>query len=95
MKRANGWPRLAARQFKRSDKALLAPSLGGKVNAIANRFYVTRPGADRYGHMIGTILVDGSMLDAEAADRSGRLGLWVDANPVPPWEWRAQKRQTN
>jgi len=25
---------------------------------------------------------------AEMAARNGRLGLWVDAEPVPPWEWR-------
>ena len=36
-------------------------------------------------------LVDRSLLDVEATARSGRLGLWVDTNPVPPWEWRAQK----
>ena len=37
-------------------------------------------------------LMDRSLLDVEAAARSGRLGLWVDPNPVPPWEWRAAKR---
>ncbi len=37
-------------------------------------------------------LVDRSLLDVETAARSGRLGLWLDANPTPPWEWRAQKR---
>lgn len=25
---------------------------------------------------------------AEAAARAGRMGLWSDAGPVPPWEWR-------
>lgn len=25
---------------------------------------------------------------SEAAARDGRLGLWSDAKPVPPWEWR-------
>lgn len=25
---------------------------------------------------------------AEATARAGRVGLWQDADPVPPWEWR-------
>lgn len=25
---------------------------------------------------------------AEAAAKAGRVGLWRDAAPVPPWEWR-------
>lgn len=25
---------------------------------------------------------------AEETARARRLGLWLDANPVPPWEWR-------
>lgn len=25
---------------------------------------------------------------AEEAARAARVGLWVEANPVPPWEWR-------
>ena len=37
-------------------------------------------------------LVDRSLLDVEAAARSGRVGLWVDPQPVAPWEWRAAKR---
>lgn len=36
-------------------------------------------------------LVDRSLLDVEAAARSGRVGLWVDPNPTEPWEWRAAK----
>lgn len=35
---------------------------------------------------------DRALLDLEAAARKGRVGLWADPNPVPPWEWRAQKR---
>ena len=27
--------------------------------------------------------------DARAAKR----GLWADANPVPPWEWRAGEKE--
>ncbi len=28
---------------------------------------------------------------AEDQARSGRLGLWQDKNPMPPWEWRRQR----
>lgn len=31
--------------------------------------------------------------DAELEARRDRLGLWVDKNPVPPWEYRQAKRQ--
>lgn len=37
-------------------------------------------------------LVDRSLLDVEAGARSSRRGLWADASPVAPWEWRAQQR---
>jgi endonuclease YncB( thermonuclease family) len=29
---------------------------------------------------------------AEAAAHAGRVGLWQDNNPVPPWEWRRNQR---
>jgi len=29
---------------------------------------------------------------AEEAARSSRLGLWADATPTPPWDWRKQQR---
>ncbi len=25
---------------------------------------------------------------AEATAKAGRIGLWGDVDPVPPWEWR-------
>jgi endonuclease YncB( thermonuclease family) len=28
----------------------------------------------------------------EAGARRQRVGLWADARPVAPWEWRARKR---
>jgi endonuclease YncB( thermonuclease family) len=31
---------------------------------------------------------------AQAAAQSDRLGLWQDPDPVPPWEWRKDKRIT-
>ncbi|NDP46868.1 MAG: nuclease [Sulfuriferula multivorans] len=30
---------------------------------------------------------------AEVAARSGRVGLWADAEPMPPWEWRKAERK--
>ena len=32
---------------------------------------------------------------AEEEARAKRAGLWKDANPVPPWEWRGAKRSSN
>jgi endonuclease YncB( thermonuclease family) len=30
---------------------------------------------------------------AEATAKAGRVGLWSEADPVPPWEWRHPKRE--
>ncbi|MFC3686096.1 thermonuclease family protein [Hydrogenophaga luteola] len=27
--------------------------------------------------------------------KGARVGLWSDASPVPPWDWRQQKRSTS
>lgn len=29
---------------------------------------------------------------AEAEAQTGKVGLWVQPNAVPPWEWRRSKR---
>jgi endonuclease YncB( thermonuclease family) len=34
----------------------------------------------------------GSYERAEDAARAARAGLWKDAKPVPPWEWRNAAR---
>ena len=73
---------------------------------------------DRYGRIIGTVLVDERDINleqvrrgcgwhfkkyqneqslndrlsysaAEEAARKGKVGLWADSDPVPPWIWRA------
>lgn len=36
---------------------------------------------------------DLSLYDFENEARANHRGLWVDANPVPPWEWRKQRRK--
>ena len=35
---------------------------------------------------------DQSLGRLEEEAQRGRRGLWQDKNPVPPWEWRRQKR---
>lgn len=30
---------------------------------------------------------------AEIDARQSRVGLWVEPNPIPPWEWRKTKKQ--
>lgn len=56
-------------------------------------------GKDRYGRTIADVFQagrwvfvkdpsDGRLIDAEAAARAARRGLWVDPAPVAPWEWR-------
>lgn len=76
---------------------------------------------DRYGRIIGKILVDGGDINleqvktgmawwyrdyakeqptidradyeqAEQQAKTRRLGLWIDRDPTPPWEWRRMKR---
>lgn len=38
-------------------------------------------------------LHDQALLDVEADARRAARGLWSDQAPVPPWEWRAQRRK--
>jgi micrococcal nuclease len=35
-------------------------------------------------------LTDPGIAGLESQARSAALGLWVDASPVPPWDWRSQ-----
>jgi micrococcal nuclease len=37
-------------------------------------------------------LIDKTLLDLETQAREARRGLWVDPNPIAPWEWRANVR---
>lgn len=32
--------------------------------------------------------IDQSMIALEDAAKAGKVGLWVDNNPTPPWEFR-------
>ena len=35
---------------------------------------------------------ESSLARLQAEARAARRGLWADARPVPPWEWRRQRR---
>ena len=35
---------------------------------------------------------DANLAALEKTARAGKLGLWADPNPIPPWEFRRQKR---
>jgi endonuclease YncB( thermonuclease family) len=37
-------------------------------------------------------VTDRSLYEVQSAARAAKLGLWSDESPVPPWEWRAQRR---
>ncbi len=79
---------------------------------------------DRYGRIVGKILVNGRDINieqirsgmawwyekyrkeqsasdqrmyaqAEQEARAQRVGLWRDADPVPPWDWRRAKRSAD
>jgi micrococcal nuclease len=36
---------------------------------------------------------DAELLAAQEAAKAGKLGLWRDPQPVPPWEWRAKGKK--
>jgi endonuclease YncB( thermonuclease family) len=96
-------------------QSLSALAYGRTVSVESNKL-------DRYGRMIGKVLVDGEdanleqvrrgcgwhykqymneqVLDdrlaynaAEESARAGKAGLWMDHEPVPPWEWRKARRK--
>ncbi len=35
---------------------------------------------------------DAALLAAQNEARAARRGLWADASPVPPWEWRSRAK---
>lgn len=38
-------------------------------------------------------LTDPAIKQAEDEARTARTGLWVDPDPMPPWEWRRKPKQ--
>jgi endonuclease YncB( thermonuclease family) len=36
---------------------------------------------------------DRSLYPLQERAQAQRLGLWVDAKPMPPWEWRAARAE--
>ncbi len=33
-----------------------------------------------------------ALIDAQAAAKVAKHGLWTDKEPIAPWEWRAEKK---
>ena len=38
---------------------------------------------------------DPELLRLEESARAGKLGLWAESNPIPPWEWRRGRRPSS
>ncbi|MBC7587818.1 MAG: hypothetical protein H7178_05595 [Chitinophagaceae bacterium] len=38
---------------------------------------------------------DVKLANAEMEAREKRLGLWIDENPMAPWEWRKKRKKIN
>ncbi len=36
---------------------------------------------------------DETLAQLERDARGAKRGLWVDANPIPPWEWRSMRKR--
>ena len=37
---------------------------------------------------------DKILMDVQASAKAGRRGLWADPDPLPPWEWKKDKRKS-
>ena len=35
---------------------------------------------------------DQNLIDLENSARAGNKGLWSKKNPIPPWQWRRERR---
>lgn len=49
----------------------------------------------RLGHawVFDRYVKDRSLNELQRSAQASKLGLWSEANPVAPWEWRKQKKQ--
>ena len=77
----------------REELWLVTPSRGVAnvhvVGTYVNREQVAKGLAWRY------VQYDkkGEFTQVEQAAKTARKGLWGDANPVPPWEWRKSEKE--
>jgi len=80
-------------------QAEVRPSTRDRYGRIVAR--VTCAGTDANAAMVragmawayARYLTDPTIQAMEIAARRERLGLWADAHPVPPWEWRKAKEK--
>ena len=60
---------------------------------LGDRFINMEMVTDGFAWRYVTYDKPGEFTAAENDAREHRRGLWADPNPVPPWEWRREKRQ--
>ncbi|CAM5183563.1 Endonuclease YncB(Thermonuclease family) OS=Castellaniella defragrans OX=75697 GN=HNR28_001113 PE=4 SV=1 [Castellaniella defragrans] len=63
------------------DVPLTDGRTANQAQVAAGMAWANRQGGGKY-------LRDGRLPDLERQARTQRLGLWRDAHPLPPWEWR-------
>ena len=91
MARSQARPVVAVKM--REELWLVTPSRGVAnvhvVGTYVNREQVAKGLAWRY------VQYDkkGEFTQVEQAAKTARKGLWGDANPVPPWEWRKSEKE--
>ena len=69
----------------------LVPSIAS-TNCLSRRSSRNRGRRGMAWVFVKCVAANSPLYNFEAAAKSNRLGLWADAHPIPPWDWRTTKR---